>query len=158
MTTFELTSKQVTDLHNAMCSLRSMRDDIVTNYRDESPMVKGINYAFKLLEPIRKQLMDIKDAEQNRKYNMYKQVGENNGIKHSIWSMYEVEDLADQSPIPPGTLLESYHTDKRVRVAGSTWLDLWRAADELVCDANDTHVFIEGFKLRGNTCEVTLGS
>lgn len=166
MKTYTVTSKQVSNIHNAMCSVRSMKDLMEETFKDDSRFVQDINYIFNLLEPIRKELMDKKDAEDDDIRDQAEVVRRVNGLKHSIWSIYGMDSFDSKSPVPVGSKIVSWYTrgDESVTVEGETWLDLWKAADKLIgqtIDDHGDHVFIEGFKkVRGDDSayEVILGS
>jgi len=87
-------------------------------------------------------------------------LGDANGIKHSIWSVTEnPEDITTDkmNEITPYTNAKwvVYQSDPfygepsgefKVPVQGNTWLDLWKAADDILGRCGDEHHrFIEYF-------------
>lgn len=171
---YTISVEQISAIHNAMCNIRSMREYFNEKYKDESLEVKGINYIFDTLEPVRKDLMDKRDADDNHMMDLAEQIKREKGFKHTIWSKYDIESFNDNSNVPVGSLLTSYYSNKNcsVTVKGTTWVDLWEAVEELasitrwddgqvVFSGFGDHVFIEGFykaSETGNTYLVSLGS
>ena len=139
MITFEITAKQIRDLHNALC--------------------QGLNghphTAFSMLDPIigdlTKQLDDFRDLldEHNER------LGKLNGIRVTRWSVEDCNVLHD-SVIPTGGEVISPYTGKRQKTAGPHWVDTWRAID-LLAQAEDwgDHIFIERVDSGGR---ISLGS
>ena len=68
---------------------------------------------------------------------------ENNFI--TTWSLYdELEDINEKYYFEDVRLMKYEGFEEEV--LGSTWLDLWRAADKLVRKSEDYHhIFIDGF-------------
>lgn len=164
--TYTITSKQISDLHNGMCEIRRMMDMFENMFKEDSHVNQSLIRAFEYIEPVRKELMDRKDADFDRVFNMAKKVADLNGFKNTIWSIYEIENFEDISNIPVGSKILSYYSSQEhyVTVEGPTWLDCWKAADKLVKESSDDHgdhVFIESFrslKLKEGFYEVVLGS
>ena len=102
----------------------------------------------------------------DEKFDMFNNLAEKYELKNSVWSMYEVTDIHGVSNVPSGSFLSSYYLSNSYRVAvyGNTWLDLWKAVEEMIKankDEHGNHVFIEGFNLSKNefnVYEVSLGS
>jgi len=65
----------------------------------------------------------------------------------SLWRSDEWQDMNDISGIPEGTVIrywDHFGNDFRAQVKGKTWLDVWRACDEVIVESGDTfHNFIE---------------
>lgn len=77
----------------------------------------------------------------------------------TIWSVYElpVHGFLRDHPYPSDAFVvyQGYH----VPVQGSTWGDVYRAADRVIgLSGDDHHIFIEGFELEGNNLRLTTGS
>jgi hypothetical protein len=140
MKIFEITAKQIIDLHNAL----------LYGLHGRQP-----EKAFALLEPIShallKQLDDYRDSlnEDNER------LGKLNGIRVTRWSVEDCNVLHD-SVIPTGGEVISPYTGKRQKTAGPHWVDTWRAID-LLAQAEDwgDHIFIERVDSDGR---ISLGS
>lgn len=92
---------------------------------------------------------DFDEAELEEAMERNEQIGRENDIKHSVWSMYEVTDFS-AVPFPHAHTLfyENYFDEaKNINVPlnpNSTWLDLWRAADKTIETSGDAdHIYIE---------------
>ena len=79
----------------------------------------------------------------------YGAVAKANGFE-TVWSFWrsdEWQDMADVSGIPTGTVIrywDYYGRDLRAVVEGTTWLDVWRACDEVIVESNDPYrIYIE---------------
>jgi hypothetical protein len=88
-----------------------------------------------------------------------------NGFADSVWSI-ENTDFAAKHPYPKAKSMR-YVTDylgvqsgvEEIPIPGPTWLDLWRAADQLLKNSADKHhVYIELFKNHGEVIELWCGS
>ena len=166
--TYTIDSKQISAIHNGMCEIRFLMSHFEEMFKEDCHLNQKLKRAFEYIEPVRKELMDRKDADFDRVFNMAKKVAELNGFKNTIWSIYEIESFEDISNIPVGSKLLSYNSSQEhyVTVEGPTWLDCWKAADKLVKEISDVHgdqdhVFIESFrslKLKEGFYEVVLGS
>jgi hypothetical protein len=164
--TYEITAKQVSQIHNAWVYLNNALSHCDEMFREDSPFVQCLRKSLKELGPVRKDVMDRKDADLMKGYEMSKRIADLNGFKDTIWSIYDVESFLDGSPVPMGSKIRSYYSSKEftVKVEGPSWIDLWKATDKLVKltqgDHGD-HVFIEGYyKVEGvdGLYEVSLGS
>jgi len=75
----------------------------------------------------------------------------------SIWSMYEVEDLRQPHPYAGAEVVR--YLGKTVQISGTTYVDLFRAADQAIRLSGDGHhVFIECFSQNGFALELSTGS
>jgi len=79
----------------------------------------------------------------------YGAVAKANGFE-TVWSFWrsdEWQDMADVSGIPTGTVIRYWDycgRDLRAVVEGTTWLDVWRACDEVIVESNDPYrIYIE---------------
>ena len=62
-----------------------------------------------------------------------------------VWSLWEVRDF-NAVPFPNAFLVEYQQFTISVK-KGSTWLDLWKVAGELIKLSNDYHhIFVENFE------------
>lgn len=175
MKTYTITSEQISSIHNAMCDIRVLRENFNEMFKDDSHIVKKLERAFKYLEPVRKDLMDRKDADFDRIYKLSEEYAKDNNITETRWSIYDIDSFEDDSGIPPGAkIVAPWETKKSIIVEGTdvivTWLTLWKAVDDLAKMVKDedgevkgfgNHVFIEKFikvAKEDNTYEVCLGS
>ncbi len=163
---FELTEKEVSNLHNAKVYLLYAIEHSEELFKEDSNFLKNLKKSMEYLEPVASRVTKILDDNREDKWNRSQRIAKLYGFNHSIWSMYEVADFQDTSPVPTGAKLRSYYSgnDFTVTVEGPSWLDLWNASDKLICSTKDmhgNHVFIENFhKVKGsdNIYEVSLGS
>lgn len=164
--TYELTDKEVSDLHNAKCYLLYAIEHCGDMFREDALFLKNMKESMKYLEPVATRVMKIKDDIRDNAWNMAQNIGKNNNFNHTIWSMYEVNNFEDKSSVPVGAKLRSYYSGKdfTVTVEGPTWIDLWKATDKLISmteNLHGDHIFIEGYfkaKDEDNIYEVSLGS
>jgi hypothetical protein len=134
-------------------------DNAERTLKEDSPIVQNLKKALSLLEPVATDLMKKKDEEFDKVIAQTTKIREENDIKYTTWSMYEV-DLYDESSIPTNSSI-TYGTVKEVKTKGSTWMDVWMATEELAkeVDGFGDHIFIEGYeKVEENKYRVVLGS
>jgi len=174
MVNFTITDKQISSIHNAMCSLYWLDRTVSEMFKEDSDMVKRASEVRRYLEPVRDELMKIKDDHENeinRMADLYKKEFK---FKYTRWSIYDINSFLDTSNVPAGAILEAPWDSKRsVTVEGHggkvKWLELWKAVEVLADMTEDedgrkgfgNHVFIENFspvKGKENTYEVWLGS
>lgn len=75
----------------------------------------------------------------------------------SIWSVFEVDDLDSQHPYAVDSFVT--YQGQHCAVHGSTWRDLWRAADHCIRNSGDLHhLFVEGFEVVGKDLRMYTGS
>ena len=164
--TYTITSQQVSDIHNAMCYMRFAFESLNEMLKDDSSVIRNLEKAINSLKPVRDDVVGRKDADYDKIRDMASRVAKLNGFNHTIWSIYDLGSFDDKSPVPVGsTLISEYSGDQTsVTVNGSTWLDLWKATDDLVKQAQDMHgdhIFIEFYKqssLSPDTFYVHFGS
>ena len=165
--TYTITDKQISSLHNGMCAMYRLKDIADDMFKRDSTINKLIEEAFKNIEPVKKDLMDKKDADFDRIYKLSDMIAKQHGIKYTRWSIYDIEHFDEKSNVPKGSKI--FVGDVVTEVKGDTWLDLWKAVEEIaVKSISDSgwsgfgdHVFIERFvKNKGddNSYEVWLGS
>lgn len=154
----------VSNIHNAVCYLRNALESAKSTLRDESDIVKSLERAMFTIEPLRKRVMDEKDAIFYSEMDYFGEVQKENGF-HSIWSIYNQYIRMDQKHnLPVGALLTCYDVpepDNRFKVEGETWLDLWKSVDkylEYYSDFVGDHIFIEKFTVKDDRVYITLGS
>lgn len=138
-------------------------------FKKDSMINQLIDEVFKYIEPVKKELMDKKDADFDRINDMSNIIAKQHGFKHTRWSIYDIEDFNEKSNVPKGSKIYTYKGDYVANVNGDTWLDLWKAVEEIASNTDNSyggkgfgdHVFIEKFeKSRGEegSYEVWLGS
>jgi len=129
MSKFEITSEDMTDIHNGLVYLRNAIDKledtlspfiIVELRKSKSLIQKGFNA-----------VQTQKDKQWDERNEYYSQLRDNNNFT-SFWSMYEIEDVLVHDnfsvPLPVGPV---------------TWFQMWRAADEAIVAVGGDHIFIE---------------
>lgn len=109
----------------------------------------------------------MNSASFNMLYGRYSDIAQVNDFI-TIWSIYEVEDVNEKMPfrnMMGKRLVYKYWDENFVDqvvetvIQGDTWLDAWRAADQLLKDSNDFHLFIEDFRMLADTSlELITGS
>jgi hypothetical protein len=160
METVALQGKDFSTIHNALCELRTMSD-----YCSDEVAAK-INPIINKFEQGLKDAYRQENEAFDRKFDLYKNISNGQGFKHSIWSIYSVDNFDTNSSVPEGSKIRSWYSGKDVHVTvkGSSWLDLWKATEQLMeqtLDEHGDHVFIEGFskvKNEDGVYEVILGS
>jgi hypothetical protein len=161
--TYTITSDQVSNIHNAGVYLSDALREAEELFKADSYILKNLKSAVRELEPVRKDVVGRKDKDWDQAYTMFERIRALNNFNYSIWSIYEVENMTLPSCVPAGSKLKSFYTDSTVVVEGQTWLDLWKATNDLIKQSSDEHgghVFIEAFR-KTNTdgvYEVILGS
>lgn len=160
MNNFTITSDDVTKLHNAKCFLHLALDKCADLFKDDASLVLNLKTAMQSLEPVALRLMKEKDKYYDRLDEVAKTVKTENNIRHTVWSIYS-KQLHENHGFPIGSKLTAYYTNLTGVVTGPTYLDLWKDLETLADLDQDhfgTHIFIEGFRMRGNTVEADLGS
>jgi hypothetical protein len=107
------------------------------------------------------------DAELFAKIDMFRDVQDRERFS-TVWSIHEVDDIDSKVPLKNQIgrkLVFNYWNrgfkDKQVMttIKGETWLDMWRAADELIVESGDFHIFIENFVMQEDgSFELICGS
>jgi hypothetical protein len=91
-----------------------------------------------------------RNPEFDRKFDMYKEVRTANQFR-AVWSLYEVEDFGSAHPFSSHAVVKYVDhwgdgENTTIAVEGSTWLDLYKAADQAIRNSGDGHhVYIEKF-------------
>jgi hypothetical protein len=157
-----LTAQQFTQLHNALCSLRSVHEQLssVLNKQLSDPLIDAIN-------EIDQSLVTAYAAEDmfvDNQMNYFEQVAAEQEFG-SVWSLWEVRSMTDAHPYVGATeisytvLHQSSQCEVRTAIRGNTWLDLWRAADRAIQASGDEHlIFIEDFEQEGQVLRLSTGS
>jgi len=90
-------------------------------------------------------------AASDRKQNHYDDVCQQLGMDHSVWSIYEADNLSDRHPFEGADrVVYRNHWGKNpvsCSINGATWAALWVAANACIRDSGDDHhIFIEDFR------------
>jgi hypothetical protein len=160
MNFFDITGDDISRIHNAKCALLQVKAQCDSMFKEDSPISRNLALAMQYLEPVANGLMKSKDDYHDRLDQVANGIKQQLGIKHTIWSIYK-KQLQEKHPFAIGTKLTSYYTDQIGVVTGPTYADLWKDVDVLADLDEDhfgTHIFIEGFDMRGGVVEVNLGS
>lgn len=142
-----LQAKDFKRIHNGLCDMRTevkRLDGVI-----DPKVVRSMNKSIKAIE---RGLADCYAQEQvdlDRRLAHYKPYEVQ--FKHSIWSMYEVEDMeAPHAHQGAREVLYIQHwgtSPVRVPVPGNTWADLWAAADQAIQQSGDSHhIYVEAFR------------
>lgn len=132
-----LSAEEFRDLHNAICDLDGLDSqrvqDAVARMRD------ALRGAY-----------DQDQADFDRKSGHYQEVCKELNLD-SVWSLHEVADLRQPHPFPDAVqvVYRDHWGPKEICIGirGSTWADLYRAADQAIAQSGDRHhVFIEAFR------------
>jgi hypothetical protein len=142
-TAVTLTAEEFTRIHNALCfapnrgldaTVDAIREALAGAYRQE-------------------------EQDFDRKMAYYNRFKAENKLE-TIWSMYEIGEHGFLRDHPyPDTAFVCYRGG-HVPVFGSTWGDIYRAADWAIRNSGDSHhIFIEAFELKnGNELHLVTGS
>lgn len=155
---FDITRTEITMVHNATFYLGHAVDRIKDGESASGVVLQQLEHALKYLQMVRDPLLRQVDDANDLAREYYEGARKENELR-AIWSYYDIADVTKTSTVPVGGVLKSPYTKRMTAVQGPTWLDFWKAVDLLVRDANDNHVFIEGFTRRKDgTFLVELGS
>ena len=151
-TNVTLTAEEFKVLHNSLCDLNRF-----SQFKEIEEIVERIrNVALK-------SAYEQDQAAFDRKFNHYHEIKEKEGFV-TKWSLYEIADLNTEHGFPADSFVvyEDHWGEKTQHCAvyGSTWVDIYRAADNCIRNSGDQHhCFIEGFKLKnGNELHMYTGS
>lgn len=144
-----LKAEEFKTLHNSLYYLDCLADPKV------SELVEAMRGALK-------GAYEQESSDFDRKSEHYSQVKADLGLS-AIWSKFDVDNLNDPHPFPSGVFVvyKDHWGNKPVHCAvyGSTWAAIYMAANACIRDSGDEHhVFIEDFKLVGDTLILTTGS
>lgn len=168
--TYTITSEQISGIHNGMCAMSRLRDIAEDMFKKDSSINQLINEVFKYIGPVRKELMDRKDADLDRVFKMAENYAKTNNLRETRWSIYDIDNFLESSNVPAfSTIVSEFSDDVSVVVESNSkycsWIELWKAVDKLATLTGEhgfgNHVFIEKFvevKDKPGTFEVWLGS
>lgn len=167
---FEITQKQISDLHNAVLKVDRVYDQLEELFRSESRMMSEFKSGVDSLRKLRTSLVDLTDREWNIENDTYTLLRENNNFI-TIWSIYKYDrnfSMTSEHPYPIGAKFTCYDVytkeiDAEDTVQSSTWIGLWGDVDRYIRKHEDkvgNHIFIEGFYYDSekNTLRISLGS
>lgn len=133
-------------IHNSLCRAESMYANVFDILKNGTEMREALDHIRSALAPAYKQDNDNFD----RQHEYYNKIKNLHGFA-STWSIYSVDDFDAPHPFVSHVFVKytDHWGDNKHRhypVAGTTWLDVWHAADLALHDSGDNHhVFIEGF-------------
>lgn len=145
-----LTAEEFKTVHNALCNLDSITRQLEDILKPEL-YVKLANAA----STIRKGLAGAYEQDDqafSRKSRHFDEVKVQLGLRHSEWSVYEVDNLNDRHSFEGVTkvVYKDHWGEKPVecQINGATWAALWVAADACIRDSGDEHhVYVEQFRV-----------
>lgn len=148
---YEMTKQEYSDIHNGLCELYYVRHQLKGIVHPD--LVQRLNKTVELIEKGFASVREQENSEFEDKMAYFEQARNHHKFK-SVWSMYDI-DMTNGLVGRPGfdtvTDLVYEGWDKIVSVSipsNPSYLQLWKAADELLQLAEDTHhVFIEGFRV-----------
>lgn len=153
-----LTSDEFKKIHNALCEigyiLPKLEDVLKPDLYEK--LVKAKNDIDSALS----RAYDEEDCEFETREDHYSEISQENNFD-SIWSIHEVKNLHEAHPyLVAKTLVYKNHWGTQtieVPIEGSTWLDMYRAADNAIRKSSDRHhVFIEDFLVSSNDHSVVF--
>lgn len=143
-----LTAEEFSTVHNGLCKLEGAVRHLesVINPELYQRLAHGVS-------EIRRGLATAYEEDRvigDRRFDHYQDVSRQLGMDNSVWSMYEVSDLADRHPYEGAdrVVYKDHWGQNPVSysINGLTWAALWIAANACIRDSGDDHhVFIEGF-------------
>lgn len=143
----QLTADEFKDVHNAKCELHGILQRIEGVVHDD--VYKRLEKAIELLYKGLKSAYEQDEEAYQKNDAHFSAVQEQIGAT-SIWSIEEATDLNANHPYVGATHVSytEHWGDQKpsVEIKGTTWKDLYRAADKAIRMSGDQHhVFIEGF-------------
>ena len=143
MSNFTITSEEVRDIHNGLCSLRTS-----IQYLEDtlSPvLIKELRKARSEIEKGLKSAREQSDARWTRMNDHFEKLKAEHKFK-SVWSIYEVDCMTDVAfVLEEGSHLVHENFSVPLPAGRVTWLDMWKAADEAIFAVGGDHIFIESF-------------
>jgi len=169
MGTYVLNDKDVSSIHNGVCSLYRALDCAKEMLKEDSSIVVAIESALKNIQPVKDRISKEQDVLFNKQMDYFDSVRDENCFR-SVWSIYTYDDFKfeDKHNLPIGAEVVCYYVpvaDDRFKIICDTWLDVWNVVDSYLShysNAIGDHLFIESFKVvekNGETVvHVGLGS
>lgn len=142
-----LTVSEFSDVHNAKCQLHSILQSVEGNVHPR--LAERLQ---KVMDLLNKGLASAYNQDANAYLTTVSHVStvsKELGVK-SVWAIHKVKDLWTPHPWPNHKIVSySNHTgpsEVKVSINGTTWADLWVAADKAIRLSGDNrHIFIEDF-------------
>lgn len=161
METVTLRGEDFKTIHNTLCELRSLAERMthsMIKIDDVQNIITKFEYGLK-------DAYAQDNATFDEKLDYYSEFKRENGLR-AIWSMYELPVHGFLQPHPyPSDAFVVYtqhwgdNKSKHYPVLGTTWADVYRAADLAIRESGDDHhMFVEGFEVRGNSLYMYTGS
>jgi len=146
--TVTLRAEDFKTVHNTLCELRSIQERLTGVISNE--MADRLHSVIKGFDAGLANAYEQDTAQFDRKHEHYQSVQEELSL-HTVWSVYEVEDLNEPHPYPGAMQLcyRDHWGDEPVfvEIKGPTWADLYCAANSaIMASGDDHHIFIEQFK------------
>ncbi len=148
METVTLYAEDFKTVHNALCELRSVQQRLTGVINDQ--LADQLNKVIKGFEQGLKNAYEQDNAAFEEKNDHYHSVQQQLGLR-SIWSIYEVKDLAAEHPYTAAREIcyRDHWGEEPIyeTIEGNTWAALYVAADRCIQRSGDQHhVFIEAFE------------
>lgn len=152
-----LTKQEWTDVHNGLCQIRSVSQQLegILNQK----MIDYLTNGIKLIEKGFVQSYENEHRYYENLLDHFDEVANKIGIKNTVWSVSEVEDLYSYHPFTEADFVEYEGNKCLIKPEDKTWASLWSKADMLVRTSGDFHhCFIEGFILNDTGKEIKLST
>lgn len=149
MIDFKITSEQIRLIHNGMCYLNRVEQDINEMFKEDSQLVVQFNKAIEYLKPVRDELVKLKDSHHDKIYKECERYREEKRFTQTLWSIYDIESILDKSNVPVGAVIICpNHSIETSQVKGPRWIDLWDCGEEIARNTQGfgDHCFIENFR------------
>jgi hypothetical protein len=156
METVTLSGQDFKTVHNTLCELRSLQERATGVISDS--LADQLQRVIKGFESGLANAYRQDSQEFESKMDYYGRFQTDNGLA-AIWSIYElpVHGFLMDHPYPSDSFVV-YH-GHHVPVMGSTWGDIYRAADKCIRLSDDQHhIFVERFELVFKELRMTTGS
>ena len=163
MQTVTLAAEDFKTIHNTLCELRSVQERITGVVNTD--IADRIHSVIKGFELGLKDAYEQDNAVFESKMDYFDSFKTANALR-TIWSIYELplDCFAQPHPYPSDAFVVyrehwGENKDKHYPVLGTTWGDVYRAADLAIRESGDGHhIFIEHFEVRGNELHMYTGS
>jgi hypothetical protein len=144
-----LTADEFKTIHNAVCDLDSLVGRLEEVLRPE--LYEKLVQARNAIRTGLASAYDQDDQAFSEKSRHFDSVKADLGVKHSEWSVYEVDNMSDCHPYEGvDRVIYRNHwgvTPAQASIQGLTWAALWVAANACIRDSGDDHhVYIESFE------------
>lgn len=138
-----LTANEFKAIHNALCFAPN----------------KGLDATVEAIREALKGAYEQDESAFDRKMDYFREFQKENGLE-SIWSIYELDVHGFLQNHPYTSDVFVVYKGQHCPVQGSTWGDIYRAAEICIVNSGDMHhIFIEAFELKnGNELHMITGS